>query len=152
MKLGNWVSGQFLLMLIVGLMTYIGLAVPGLFFDTTVIAKYAIPLALISGVLESLPNVGPTITWIVAVIIAIGSNAGIIETSYVAFLFFIIQQLEAVFVVPVVMKRAIGIDPIVTILGLIAATTLFGVIGAILVLPIIATIQILIDEMLHRKA
>lgn len=148
-KLGSWLIGQVMLMAIIGILTFIGLELPALFFDTT-IAKYAIPLAIIAALLESVPNLGPTLSFLIAVVVIIGSNGSFVEIGYVAFLFFIIQQLEAIFIVPIVMKKAIGIDPIVTILGLIAASTLFGIIGAILVLPMIATAQIIIEEVMKK--
>lgn len=151
LKLGAWFVGQVLLMLIIGFLTLAGLELPGLFFDTS-ITQYAVPIALIAGILESVPSIGPTITWFIAIIIMIGSNSSPVEIAYVAIILIAIQQLEAILIVPIIMKKAIGIDPIVTILGLIAATTLFGVIGAILVLPMIATFQIIFEEVIKNRS
>ena len=148
-KLGSWFVGQVLLMVIIGISTFAGLELPSIFFDTE-IAKYAIPLAFIAGLLEAVPNIGPMLTFIIAAVVIIGTNGSPLEVGYIAFLFFMIQQLEAIFIVPIVMKKAIGIDPIVTILGLIAASSLFGIIGAILVLPMIATAQIIFEEILKQ--
>lgn len=148
-KLGSWLIGQLALMAIVGIATYIGLSLPGIFFSGSVVGRYAVPIGLIAGIFEALPNIGPTLTSVIAIIIVVGSDGSLLEIGYVVALSLIIQQLEAVFVVPAVMKKAIGIDPIVTILGLIAATTLFGVIGAVLVLPMIAIGQLVIEELFH---
>lgn len=149
--LGGWAKGELVLMLTIGVVTWVVIMLPGLFFDNYTLDQYALPIALIAGLLEAVPNIGPTITAIIAVIIAIGS-AGIangdatvimaLQSLYVVITGFVIQNLEAVFLVPKIMKRAVGVDPIVTILGIIAALSMFGIIGALLVIPVIATVQI----------
>jgi len=160
-RLGSWFIGQFALMLAVGFVTWVGVSLPGLFFDTYTLDEYALPIALIAGLLEALPYLGPTITVLLAVIIAIGSgnltngdtSAVIIgQSMYMLVLGTLIQNLEAVFLVPMVMKKAVGIDPIVTVLGIIAAFGLFGMIGAILIIPVIATGQIIFEFYRERSA
>ncbi len=152
--LGNWFVGELILMLLVGFATWIGLALPGLFFESYTLSNYALPIALLAGLLEAIPNVGPTLTAVIASIIALGSGdlstthmtlVTLSQTGYVILLGVLIQNLEAVFLVPHVMKKAVGVDPIVTILGIISALGLFGIVGAIIVIPLIATGQIIFD-------
>lgn len=152
--LGSWFVGELILMLSVGFFTGVGVALPGLFFDSYTLDDYALPIALIAGLLEALPNLGPTITVIISAIIAIGSGdlttaestvTTLAQASYVSGLGLLIQNLEAVFLVPAVMKKVVGVDPIVTILAIVGALGLFGIIGALIIVPIITTVQIIID-------
>jgi len=152
--LGAWFIGQVILMFSVGFVTWVGVALPGLFFEDYTLGQYALPIALIAGLLEAVPNIGPTVTVFIAVFIAIGSgnlsegDATVVilgQSIYVAILGIVIQNLEAMFLVPIVMKKAVGIDPIITILGIISALSLFGIVGAILVIPIVATGQIVFN-------
>jgi predicted PurR-regulated permease PerM len=150
-KLGRWVLGQLFLMVLIGGGTYIGLMIPGIFFPENVFTQYAVPLALISGLLEVVPNIGPIITWIIAMLITIGSGGSILEITYIAAFFTAIQQLEIIFILPGVMKKVIGLDPVVIIISMIAAGTLFGMIGTILILPLIAVFQIVVEEVLKTR-
>lgn len=159
-RLGAWFLGQLSLMLVVGFVTWVGVSLPGLFFESYTLDQYALPIALIAGLLEAVPNIGPSITVLIAIIVAVGSgnltagdtSAVIIGQSiYVAILGLLIQNLEAMFLVPIVMKKAVGVDPIVTILGIIAALSLFGIIGALLIIPVIATGQIVFEFYRERQ-
>lgn len=152
--LGSWFVGELFLMLAIGFVTWVAMMVPGLFFDSYTLDQYALPIALLAGLLEAVPNIGPTITSLVAIVIAIGSaslgngdttTVMALQSLYVIATGFLIQNLEAVFLVPKVMKRAVGVDPIVTILGIIAALGMFGIIGALLIIPMIATVQIVFN-------
>ncbi len=159
--LGSWFIGQILLMVIVGFLTWIAVSLPGLFFDWYTVDDYAIPIALIAGLLEAVPNIGPTVTVVIASVIAIGSGdvataettfTTLLQAGYMVAAGIVIQNLEAVFIFPGVMKKAVGVDPIITILGIIAALSLFGIVGAILVIPIVATVQIIIEFYRTKKA
>ena len=152
--LGSWFVGELLLMLSIGFVTWVVMMVPGLFFHSYTLDQYALPIALLAGLLEAVPNIGPTITAMIAVVIAVGSaslgggdtaTVMALQSIYVVVSGFLIQNLEAVFLVPKVMKRAVGVDPIVTILGIIAAFGMFGIIGALLIIPMIATVQIVFN-------
>ncbi len=152
--LGSWFLGELVLMVVVGFVTWVGISLPGLFFEHYTLDSYALPIALIAGLLEAVPNIGPTLTVVLALFIAVGSGdlstteltvATLIQSLYVVVLGTIIQNLEAVFLVPTVMKKAVGVDPIVTILGIIGALSLFGIVGALIIVPVIATINIIIN-------
>lgn len=134
--LGAWVRGQFALVLIIGTITYIGLALLGV--------PYALPLAIIAGLSEIVPVVGPIIGAIPAVLAGF-TVSPIIGIATVA-LYFVVQQVENNLIVPTVMRRAIGINPLITIIALIIGTKLYGVMGAILAVPVAVTIRIFVNE------
>lgn len=154
-KLGSWIMSQFILMLLIGILSYIGVALPMVYFDTDAypIGKFAVTLAVISGILEVVPNIGPIITFLISIFlsIALGGDLVVPQTLYIAALFILVQQVEAAMIVPNVMKQAVGLDPIVTILGVMAGGILAGPIGAVLIIPVIATVQIVIEFLVNEE-
>lgn len=148
-SLGAWLSGQLTLMFIVGLITYFIIWIPGLIDPTYRLDDFALPIALLAGILEALPNVGPAITLVISAILAIGTS-GPLSVVYIAIAFTLLQNIEGVFLVPMVMKRAVGIDPILSILGIIGAFQLFGVLGALLVIPFLGILQIILVEIANE--
>lgn len=125
MKLGSWLRGQVLLMIIVGLMTYIGLSLLGV--------KYALALAVLAGLLEIVPLIGPVVAAIPALFVAfsVSPTLGI----GVLCLYIIVQQLENQLIVPKVMNRVVGLNPLLTIIVILIGTNIFGFIGALLAVP-----------------
>lgn len=138
--LGGWVRGQLALSLIIGVFTYIGLKILGI--------AYALPLALVAGILEIIPIIGPIISAIPAVLV--GLTVAPIMGVAVAALFFIIQQLENHLIVPMVMKRVAGLQPPVVIIALLIGAKLGGVGGAFLAIPIIVVGKAVFTEFLHE--
>lgn len=140
--LGNWVRGEFLLMVIIGVMSYIGLTLLGV--------PSALPLAIAAGILEIIPIIGPIISAIPAVLVALAVSP-LLALATVA-LYFVIQQLENNLIVPKVMERAVGIDPLGTILALMIGANLMGMLGAFLAVPFVVLAKIIIiDFYQHRK-
>lgn len=135
-KLGSWLRGEAVLMIIVGLLTYIGLSL--------LRVEFALPLAVIAGLLEIVPNVGPTISAVPAIIIAF-VQAPILAVGVLA-LYILIQQLENTLIVPKLMEKAVGLSPLVIIFALLAGGTLFGIIGALLAVPAAAIIHVIIED------
>ncbi len=144
-KLGEWVRAQIFLMAFIGVFTWFGLVTPVIFFENYNMNQYALPIAFIAGILEAIPTLGPILTAIIAVIIAIGSGSSLAVVIYVVLLFYLIQQLEASVIFPNIMAKVVGVDPIVSIISVIGAYILFGVLGAIFIIPIIAVGRILIS-------
>jgi len=144
-SLGAWLIGQILLMILIGVLIYLIVLLPGLFDPTYTLSQYALPIAIFAGLLEALPNLGPIITLIFASALALGTS-GLGTVVYVVIAFTAAQTLEANLIVPVLMKRAVGIDPILTMLGIIAAFELAGPIGALVIVPVIAVVQITVVE------
>lgn len=130
-RLGNWFFGEFALMFAVGLLTFVGLKI--LNIDS------ALPLAIIAGLLEIIPNIGPTISAVPAVLVALTVHP-ILALSTIA-LYFIVQFIENNFLVPKIMQKAVGINPVVSILGLMVGFKLGGPMGAILAIPTIITFE-----------
>lgn len=135
-KLGRWVRGELILMTIIALTTYIGLRLLGV--------PFALPLAVLAGVLELVPNVGPVVAAIPAILVGfIGSP--ILGLS-VAALYFLIQQLENIVIVPKVMQASLGLSPLVTLVALGIGAELAGIMGAILAIPVFLVVQVLVGE------
>lgn len=141
-QVGGWVRGELSLMAIIGVMTYLGLILLGV--------PYALPLAILAGFLEAVPNLGPTLAAIPALVI------GLTVSPLIAFgtlvLAIIIQQLENNIIVPKVMQSATGTEPLVTILVLLVGFTLGGIIGAVLAMPIYLTGQTVYKAFSPSKA
>ncbi|EKD67745.1 MAG: protein of unknown function UPF0118 [uncultured bacterium] len=133
-RLGSWVGGQLILMVSVGILSYIGLLALGI--------EFALPLAIMAGILEIIPTIGPVVSAIPAIIIALGISP--LYGLYTALLYIVIQQLENNILVPLIMKRSVGLHPLVTIVSLLVGARLGGVVGAILAVPILLIIQELI--------
>ena len=138
-KIGGWVRGQLILMLIVGLLSFTGLSFLGL--------DFALPLAALAAFLEIVPNIGPTVAAVPAVLIGL-TDSSVMGLTVVA-LYFIIQQLENNLIVPKVMQKSVGLNPLVTLTLLMVGLQLGGVGGAILAVPVFLTIQIVFKELYH---
>lgn len=136
--LGSWVRGQLTLSIIIGVATYIGLTILGI--------PYALPLALVAGILEVIPLIGPIIAAIPA--IAVGLTVSPVLGLAVVALFIIVQQLENHIVVPMVMSKVVGLQPAIVIIALLIGSTIAGIGGAFLAVPIILIIKIIIKDLL----
>lgn len=140
-QIGGWLRGELSLMFIIGIMTYVGLRLLNI--------NYALPLAIIAGLLEIIPNIGPTVAMIPAVLIAI-STSPVIALATVA-LYFLIQQFENNIIVPKVMQKAVGVKPLITIVALMIGLKIAGVLGAILAVPTYVVLRIVAEEIYDAK-
>lgn len=135
-KLGSWVRGQLILMLIIGVMSYIGLMFLGI--------EFAIPLAFLAGLLEIVPSIGPTVSALPAILVALG-HSPVLALATTA-LYFLIQQLENSFIVPKVMSKAVGLSPLVVIISLLIGWTLSGIAGAVLAVPAVLLLEMVVND------
>lgn len=135
-KLGGWVRAELLMMLTIGAMSYIGLRLLGI--------DFALPLAILAGILEIIPIVGPFVAAIPAVLI--GLVVSPITGVAVVALYFLVQQLENNLIVPKIMQKTVGIHPLVTILALIIGLKLGGIVGGILAIPTVLLMEIFASE------
>lgn len=135
-RMSGWFWGEIILMLVVGSLTYVGLAAFKI--------KYALALAVLAGILEVIPNIGPILSAVPAVLIGL-STSPILGLSMVA-LYFIVQQLENNVVVPLIMKKVTGLHPIVILISLVIGSKLAGVIGVILAVPTTLLLETIIIE------
>lgn len=137
-KLGAWLRGQFLLMVIIGFSTWIGL--------TLLRVEFALPLAVLAGTLEIVAIIGPIVAAVPAIIIAFVQFNNPIPALGVVALYVLIQQLENNLIVPKLMEKAVGVHPLAIIFALLVGGSLFGIIGAVLAVPIAATIQVILED------
>ena len=135
-QLGAWVRGQTILCTVVGVMTYIGLRFLGI--------EFALPLSMLAGILEVVPNMGPVLSAIPAVLI--GLVASPISALAIAALYFLVQQIENYLIVPNVMKRVVSLSPLIVILSLMVGFEVGGIFGAILAVPTVLILRVIILE------
>lgn len=141
-RLAAWFWGELILMLAVGVLSYIGFSWIGI--------KYALPLAVLAGVLEILPNLGPTITALIATFIGFGQSP---VTGFAALaVSFVVQQLENYLLVPYIMKKVVGLNPIVTILVVILGMRFGGPLGALLAIPTYVLAESIYREIYTKRA
>ncbi|MFZ3020062.1 MAG: AI-2E family transporter [Minisyncoccia bacterium] len=141
-KIGFWIQGQLLLAVIVAVLAFLGLTLIGV--------SNALLLAFIVGVLEIIPVFGPIISAVPAIIIAFNNN-GFGLAAITAGLFLIIQQFEAHLIYPLVVRKVVGVPPIVSILALLIGAKLAGFLGIILSVPIATAIMVVIEDFERRK-
>lgn len=134
--LGDWFRGQMLLSLSVGLFTWLALSLIGL--------TYALPLAVLAGMLEIIPTIGPIVSSIPAIIV--GFSVSPTTALTVALAFLLVQQLENNILVPKIMERAVGLHPVVIILGVIMGGQFAGVLGALLSAPLLSVLYIFLKK------
>ncbi len=135
-RLGSWVRGEMTLMIIIGVTIYVGLKLLGI--------DFALPLAILAGVLEIVPNIGPIISAAPAVLMGLVISP--VMALAVAALYFLVQQAENTLIVPKVMQKTVGVNPLVTILSLAVGFKLAGSIGAVLAVPAVLLIEVVISE------
>ncbi len=130
-RLGSWARAQLTLMVAIASANFIGLTLLGV--------PFALPLSILAGILEIVPYIGPVIAAAPAVIIGFGISPVIgLATASLAFL---VQQLENYVLVPKIMQKATGVNPIVTLLSLAIGFRLAGILGLLIAVPVFLTIQ-----------
>lgn len=135
-KLGNWVVGQLSLSLIIGVMSWILLTIIGV--------PFALPLAVLAGIMEAVPSLGPLLSSIPAILFAL-INGGVNSALYTGLGYVIIQQLENAIIVPKVMGNAVGIRAIYVLTGIIVGFALGGIVGALVAVPILVILKISLE-------
>ena len=140
-KVGRWLQGQLLLALMVGLAVYVVLSLLGV--------KFALLLGILAMVLELVPSVGPVLAAVPAVILAFTQSPTL--GLWVVLAYLIIQQLENHILVPVVLGRTVGLNPVVVILALLIGFKLAGILGMVLSVPMAAIIVEILDEFSRNK-
>jgi len=135
-KVGFYIAGQGVLCLAIAILALIAYLLIGL--------PNALVLALVAGMLEAVPMVGPVLGAIPAAVIALSIAPSKLVWVIVSTL--IIQQIENILLVPRVMRKAVGVNPFVSLLAIFAFSSLFGIAGALMAIPIAAMIQILLDR------
>lgn len=141
-ELGRWIRGQLFSMTLVGVLCYTGLRLLGI--------EFALPLAILAGLFEIIPNMGPIVSAIPAIILALATAPTL--ALGVAALYFAVQQFQAQLITPMVMRQAVGFNPLVTMLALMSGYTLGGLVGAVLALPIILVAKVGIKTWYNKSS
>lgn len=138
--LGAWLRGQIVLGILVGIFVYVGLLIIGV--------PYALTLALLAGVLEIIPIIGPILSAIPAILIAlsISPTLALIVTAF----YILVQEVENKLLVPKVMQRTVGLHPITIIVVLLIGAKLMGILGILLAVPVASVVYIILKEWSHR--
>jgi predicted PurR-regulated permease PerM len=135
-RVGFYIAGQAVLCLVIGIMALVAYLLIGL--------PNALVLALVAGVLEAVPTIGPLLGAIPAAVIALSIAPS--KLMWVIIVTIVIQQVENSLLVPRVMRKAVGVNPFVSLLAIFAFSSLFGIAGALMAIPIAAIIQLLLDR------
>lgn len=140
-KIGRWVFGQLILMFVMFVMSFAVLAV----FDV----PFALLIALMAGFLEIIPYIGPIISAAVATLFGflVSPITGLIMLAS----FTVLQQFESHVVVPQVMRKAVGLNPVVVILVLLVGAKLGGIMGTILSIPLATAVGMFIGDVMEKR-
>ncbi len=141
-KVGFYLAGQGILCLVIGIMALVAYLLIGL--------PNALVLALVAGVLEAVPMIGPLLGAVPAALVALSLGPDRLVWVIVATV--VIQQLENSLLVPRVMRKAVGVNPFVSLLAFFAFSSLLGIGGALMAIPMAAIIQLVLDRFVFHPA
>ncbi|MEK7477882.1 MAG: AI-2E family transporter [Patescibacteria group bacterium] len=140
-KIGRWFQGQVLLGVIVGLLVFLGLSILQI--------KYALTLGILTALFEIIPFFGPILSAVPAVLLGFGE--GIPTGLMVLGLYIIVQQFENNLIYPLVVKKILGVPPLIVILALLVGGTLAGFLGLIISVPLATVLMELANDIEKRK-
>lgn len=140
-KIGLWIQGQMLLGIIIGMIAYLGLTILGV--------KYSLVLALFTACLELIPF-GIFLSMIPAILS--GYLSGGVSFAFMVFaLYFILHQFENYLIAPLIVKKVIGVSPLVVILSVLIGAELAGIWGVILAIPSAVCLLEFLDDLEKKK-
>ena len=142
LKIGRWMQGQLLLALVIGVLVYLGLMILGV--------KYALLLAILAAMAELIPLFGPILAAIPAIAIGFldgGTSLGLMVIG----LYVIIQQFENHLIYPLVVKKVVGVPPLMVIIALLVGAQLAGFLGIIIAVPIAAVLMEFANDVEKKK-
>ncbi|HTM92631.1 MAG TPA: AI-2E family transporter [Flavisolibacter sp.] len=140
-NLKKWLKGKLFAMLVVFVLTSIGLVIMGI--------PMWLVLALIAGILNFIPNFGPLIAMIPAVLVGLMESPA--DALWVAGLYILVQVLESNFITPLVQQRLISVPPAVIIIMQLLMAPLTGGWGLVLATPLLVIIMVLVQELYVKK-
>lgn len=141
-KIGLWMQGQILLSVIVGILVYLGLLIIGV--------PYALLLAVFTAMIEIIPIFGSLLSGVVAVMVGF-ADGGVAIAAIVAGLYIVVNQFESNLIYPLIVKKIVGVPPLLVIVALIAGYTLAGFLGVLLSVPAAAVLLEFITDFDKRK-
>lgn len=140
-KIGKWLQGQILLGLLIGIFVFLGLTILGV--------KYALLLAILSAVFEIIPVFGPVMAAIPAIAVA-AIQSPILGLSTLG-LYVIVQQFENHLIYPLVVRKTIGVPPLLVIIAIVVGGKLAGIYGIVLSVPLAAILIEFLNDLAERK-
>ena len=142
-KIGLWLRGQLILSLIIFILTFIGLSILGV--------KYALILALIAGLTEFVPYLGPIFASVPALFLSF-TQGGFVFMIFVGILYYIIQVVENNIIVPKLMQKVVGLNPIIIIAVLMIGFQVAGPVGAILSIPVATALGVFLMDLFDSRS
>lgn len=139
-SLGKWVIGAIISMTLVAFLSFIGLSIIGV--------RLALAQGILAGLLNFIPNIGPTLSVVLPMGIALLDNPW--KSLFVLILYIVIQQLESNFITPYVMAQQVSLLPAITLISQVVFATFFGFLGLVLALPITVVAKVWINEVLIK--
>ena len=140
-RIGKWMSGQLVLMGVIFVLDFLVLYL----LDV----PYALIIALIGGFLEIIPYIGPTISAFIAT--AISLLVSPVKAIFVLIAYIVIQQAENHIILPQIMKKAVGLNPLSVILAMLIGVKIAGIVGVILAVPVATAIGVVIKELMKKE-
>lgn len=138
--IGYWIRGQLMVSVFAFLVTFVFLAPFGV--------KYSLTISILAGIMMIIPVFGRVFAWIVTLPIVFNQSPAI--ALYLTVLYLAISQIENNFIVPLLMKRAVGLNPILIILALLIGYHFLGILGLILAIPIATIVAIFVNDISLR--
>lgn len=140
-KMGDWLRGQIVLCVVIGLCVYIGFIIIGLF---TTKVEYAATMALVAGITEIIPYAGPFLAWMISMPIV--ANQYPMLMVWTTVLMYAVQTLENNFIVPFVMNKAVGISPIFVMFAMAVGFEFLGILGMVLAVPVATAVALFLKD------
>jgi len=140
-KIGKWMQGQLLLVVVIGMLVYLGLTILGV--------RNALLFAILAGILEIIPIFGPILAALPVIAISF-VDGGLTQSLMVVGLYVIIQQFENHLLAPIVINKVVGISPVLVIIALIIGAQIAGFLGLILSVPISAALMELVNDVREK--
>lgn len=140
-KVGYWFRTQILMSLVMAIMTYIALSILGV--------RHPFFLALLAGIFELVPVVGPIIAGAAAVVSALVISPAL--AFYTLLVFLVLQQFESHVMVPLLTRRTVGLHPVLVIIAILVGLEVEGLLGGLVAVPVAAVIQEIVSDWSSRK-
>lgn len=140
-KLGRWLRSQMVLGAIVGVLIFFGLTILGV--------EHALFFALLAGIFEIIPVVGPILAAVPAVAAAFLTNPAL--GLFTTLLYVFVQQIESHVIVPVVMRKSVGLSPLIVVMALLIGAKIGGIFGILLAVPMTAILAELLNDWDKKK-
>ncbi|MBI2594871.1 MAG: AI-2E family transporter [Candidatus Colwellbacteria bacterium] len=135
-KIGRWFQAQVVLSLVIGVAVFIGLRLLGV--------EQALVLSVIAGLFELVPIAGPIFAGALAIVVAATQSLAL--AFWVLIFFVALQQLEGNLLVPIIMKKAIGVHPVIILVALLGGAEIAGVVGMLLAVPAAVFLQEMTED------